>query len=269
MESEIAERKRAEVQLEKLNRDLESSVRELSRSNKELQEFAYIAAHDLKTPLRAIGTLADWIAMDYAYKLDEKGKKHVSLLAERAKQMSRLVDNILQYSRVGQSKQEKREVDLNTILSEVIAGIAPPENIEITVENELPALMCEKTQIIQVFQNLLSNAVKYMDKPSGQIKVGCAEQDGFWKFSVADNGTGIDQKYFEKIFRIFQTLSPHDRNGSTGIGLSIVKKIVELNAGRIWVESEVGIGSTFFFTLPKQMAAENVKLQEANIACLS
>jgi len=115
--------------------------------------------------------------------------------------------------------------------------------------------------MIQVFQNLLSNAVKYMDKPKGQIKVGCIEQDGFWRFSVSDNGPGIDEKYFEKIFNMFQTLSPQDGVESTGIGLSIVKKIAELNGGRVWVESEVGKASTFFFTLPKQETqAENEKI---------
>ena len=248
---DITDRLQAEQELEKLNKDLESAVWELRRANKELQEFAYITAHDLKTPLRGIGTLANWISTDYADKFDDEGKKQVRLLVGKAKQMSALIDDILQYSRLGHTNPETRPADLNTVLSEVIAGIDPPENIQITIENELPVLMCEKTQIIQVFQNLLSNAVKYMDKPEGQIKVGCIEQDGFWKFRVADNGPGIDEKYFKKIFKISQTLSPNDRVDSTGIGLSIVKKIVELNAGIVWVESQPGHGSTFYFTVPK------------------
>jgi len=255
---DITDRRQAEQELEKLNKDLESAVWELRRANKELQEFAYITAHDLKTPLRGIGTLADWISTDYADKFDDEGKKQVRLLVGKAKQMSALIDDILQYSRLGHTNPETRPVDLNTALSEVIAGIDPPENIVISVENELPLLMCEKTQIIQVFQNLLSNAVKYMDKPEGQIKVGCVEQDGFWKFSVADNGPGIDEKYFKKIFKIFQTLSPDDRVDSTGIGLSIVKKIVELNSGIVWVESEPGQGSTFFFTVPMSNICQEV-----------
>jgi len=248
---DITERRQAEQELEKLNNDLESAVWELRRANKELKEFAYITAHDLKTPLRGIGTLADWISTDYADKFDDEGKKQVRLLVGKAKQMSALIDDILQYSRLGHDSLNKQQADLNTLVSEVITGVNPPENIEITIENELPVLMCEKTQIMQVLQNLLSNAVKYMDKPEGQIKVGCVEQDGFWKFSVADNGPGIDQKYFKKIFKIFQTLSTQDRVDSTGIGLSIVKKIVELNAGVVWVESQPGKGSTFFFTIPK------------------
>lgn len=255
---DITERRKAEQELEKLNKDLESAVWELRRANKELQEFAYITAHDLKTPLRGIGTLADWISTDYADKFDEQGKKQVRLLAGKAKQMSALIDDILQYSRLGHTSPQKRQVDLNTLLSDVIASINPPENIEITVENELPVLMCEKTQIMQVFQNLLSNAVKYMDKPEGQIKVGCVEQDGFWKFSIADNGPGIDEKYFKKIFKIFQALSTEYRVDSTGIGLSIVKKIVELNSGIVWVESELGKGSTFYFTVLKSYICQEV-----------
>jgi len=255
---DITERLQAEQEMEKLNKDLESAVWELRRANKELQEFAYITAHDLKTPLRGIGTLAEWISTDYADKFDEQGKTQVKLLVEKAKQMSALIDDILQYSKLGHSTPEKRQVDLNIVLSEVIAGIGPPENIEITIENKLPILMCEKTQIMQVFQNLLSNAVNYMDKPKGQIKVGCLEQDGYWKFSVADNGPGIDEKYFKKIFKMFQTLSPENRADSTGIGLSIVKKIIELNAGIVWVESELGKGSTFFFTMPKSAICQEV-----------
>ncbi len=262
------ERKKAEEVLEKLNKHLESTVRELKRTNKELQEFAYIAAHDLKTPLRGIGTLAEWLSADYADKFDEQGQKHVKLLAERAKRADKLVDSILQYSSAGHAREEQEQIDLNTVLSEIICKIDPPENIEITVENKLPVLMCKKTHISQVFQNLLSNAIQHMDKEKGQIKVGCIEEESFWKFSVADNGPGIDQKYFKKIFKIFQTLSPPDKTESTGIGLSVAQKIVKLNGGKIWVESNPDEGSSFFFTLPKSgilrevstgAASENIK----------
>ena len=249
---ELVALRKAEEELEKLNKDLGSAVRELSQANEELQEFAHITAHDLKTPLRAIGTLADWLSKDYADKFDEQGKEKVRLLVTRAVQMSALIDDILRYSRVGHDGMKKQRVDFNTVLSEVITGIDLPENIEITVENELPILMCERTQILQVFQNLLSNAVKYMDKPRGQIKIGCVEQDAFWKFSVTDNGPGIDKRHYERIFKLFQTLSPCDGVENTGIGLSIVKKVVELNGGSVCVISEVGKGSTFVFTLPKQ-----------------
>jgi signal transduction histidine kinase len=132
----------------------------------------------------------------------------------------------------------------------VIDTIAPPGNINIRVEGELPSIFCEKTRISEVFQNLLSNAVKYMDKPEGVVRIGCVEDDDFWKFNVSDNGPGIEEKYFEKIFQIFQILSPLDEHESTGIGLTLVKKIITMYGGEIWVESEVGRGSSFFFTLP-------------------
>ncbi len=254
------ERKKAEDVLEKLNKYLESTVRELTRTNKELQEFAYIIAHDLKTPLRGIGTLAEWLSTDYANKFDEQGQKQVKMLAERATRADKLVDSILQYSSAGHAKEEQEQIDLNTLLSEIIHEIEPTENIEITIENKLPVLTCQKTHISQVFQNLLSNAIQHMDKEKGQINVGCIEEEGFWKFSVADNGPGIDQKYFKKIFKIFQTLSPPNETESTGIGLSVAQKIVKLNGGRIWVESNPGEGSTFFFTLPKSGVPREVSI---------
>ncbi len=255
------ERRMAEQELEKLNMDMESANLELTRANKELQEFAYITAHDLKSPLRAIGTLADWISTDYADTFDEEGRKQVRLLVEKAEQMSALIDDILQYSRLGQEYQEKRQVDLNQLVSDMIEGIAPPDNIQISIKKDLPVLVCEKTQIVQIFQNLVSNAIKYMDKPEGHIEIDCVEQGGFWKFSVADNGPGIEEKYFDKIFMIFQTLAPRNGTESTGIGLSIVKKLVELNKGQVWIESTVGRGSTFFFTLPKSTVPQQVGVE--------
>ncbi|MBL7185621.1 MAG: CBS domain-containing protein [Phycisphaerae bacterium] len=248
---ELVALREAEEKLENVNKDLASAVRELQRTNKELAEFAHIAAHDLRTPLRVMGTLADWISTGYGDKLDEQGKEQLRLLVGKARQMSALIDDILQYSRLGQDNRKRQPIELNAILSEIIASIAPPDNIEIAVENNLPTIMFEETQVLQVFQNLLSNAVKYMDKPKGQIKVGCAEEDNFWRFSVADNGPGIEERYFERIFKVFQTLSLCNSVESTGIGLSIVRKIAELNGGNAWVESEVGKGSTFFFTLQK------------------
>ena len=267
MESEIREREKAELALEGLNKDLESSLRELIRSNAELQEFSYIAAHDLKTPLRGIATLADWIKTDCADKFDDEGKDQVALLIGKTKQMDALIDSILHYSSLKQDERTKTEVDLNVAVSQAIRGITVPEDIEISIENELPVLVCEEAHIVQVFQSLLSNAIKHGAQHDGQIKVGCVRKGNSWEFSVADNGPGIDQKYFEKIFRIFQTLSSWEKAASTGIGLSIVKKIVELNAGSVWVESEPGAGSTFFFTLPVQMTAQSTECQTVETTC--
>jgi PAS domain S-box-containing protein len=233
----------------------------------ELKDFAYIVSHDLKAPLRGIKTLADWISSDYADKIDEQGKEQMDLLLKRVQRMHNLIDGVLQYSRVGRVTEQKVQVDLNELMPNVIDMVAAPENISITVENRLPVIECEQTRIMQVFENLLSNAVKYMDKPQGRITIGCVEENGFWKFSVADNGPGIEQQHFEKIFRIFQTLSSRDEFESTGIGLTVIKKIVELYGGKIWLESEVGRGSTFFFTLPKQREEVADARLQTNIAC--
>ena len=257
---DITERKRAEERQAQL-------LQELKSVNQELKDFAYIVSHDLKAPLRGIKTLTDWLATDYADKLDENGREQMNLLLNRVQRMHNLIDGVLKYSRVGRDKEEKVKVNLNDLVSEVIDMVTPPENIEITVENQLPVVECEQIRIMQVFQNLLSNAVKYMDKPQGQIRIGCVEEDCFWNFSVSDNGPGIEEKYFEKIFQMFQTLTPRDEFESTGIGLTVVKKIIEMYGGRILVESEVGNGTTFFFTLPKEkMVVKDAKL-EANIAC--
>jgi light-regulated signal transduction histidine kinase (bacteriophytochrome) len=242
-------------------------LEDLEKVNRELKDFAYIVSHDLKAPLRGIATLAEWIATDYADKLDEQGREQISLLTGRVVRMRNLIDGILQYSRIGRVKEKKDVVNLNDLVSEVVDMVAPPENISITIENELPTIECEQTRITQVFQNLISNAVKYMDKPQGQVKIGCIEEDDRWKFSVSDNGPGIEEKHFERIFQLFQTLSPQDKSESTGIGLTVAKKIAELCGGKIWVRSKVGEGSTFFFTLPKQeMGVKNAELQVSTVS---
>jgi len=257
---DIGERKRAEAKQAQL-------LDEVENINKELCDFASIVSHDLKAPLRGISTLANWIATDYSDKLDEDGKEQLDLLVGRVDRMHALIDGILQYSRVGRVEERRVQVNLNELVPEIIDMVSPPENIEITVEDQLPVVECGETRIRQVFQNLLSNAVKYMDKPEGKISIGCVEEDGFWKFSITDNGPGIEQEHFERIFQIFQTLLPRDEFESTGIGLTVVKKIVEMYGGRIWVEPEVGKGSTFFFTLPKQeKEIKDLKLK-AVVAC--
>ena len=249
---DVTERKQAEVMLETLNRDLKSSVDDLEHSNQELRDFAHVAAHDLKAPLRGIVTLADWIAEDSADRIGEQGQANLGLLRQRAERMVRLIEGILRYAEIGHVEQSVEKVDTNAIVAEVIEQIAAPSHIRIGVDHPLPVVPCDKIRLSQVFQNLISNAVKYMDKPEGRIQVGGADDGDFWRFSVADNGPGIEAKHFERIFRIFQTLAPRDEYESTGIGLALVKKIVELYGGRVWVESNVGRGSTFFFTVPKQ-----------------
>ena len=241
---DITERKQAEEQQARLLQELESA-------NEELKNFGYVVSHDLKAPLRAIGSLADWISTDYADKFDDEGKEHMRLLTSRVRRMDGLIDGILQYSRVGRVKETIIAVDLNRLVREVIDLLAPPKNIAVSIVNSLPTVMTEPTRIQQVFQNLLSNAIKYTDKTEGEIRIACVAVGRQWKFSITDNGPGIDQQHFEKIFQLFQTLAPRDRVESTGVGLALVKKIVEMYGGYIWLESTVGRGSTFFFTLPR------------------
>ncbi len=252
----------------RLVQQLKDANRQFVRVNKELNDFAYVVSHDLKAPLRGIKTLAGWIAADCADRLDVEAKEQLSLLLNRVDRMHGLIDGILQYSRIGRITEEITQVDLNELVPQVIDLLAAPEHIEITVRDELPVVECERTRVTQLFQNLISNAVKYMDKPRGSITIGCTSDDEWWTFSVADNGPGIDEKYHERIFQLFQTLSPRDAYESTGIGLTLVKKIVETNGGRVWVESELGRGSTFFFTLPQKIRGElqNEKLQ-TSAAC--
>lgn len=247
---DITERKRSENRMKEL-------LKEVENVNQELKDFAYIVSHDLKAPLRAISSLTSWLVNDYKDRLDEEGREHLSLLQERVRRMDRLINGILQYSRLGRSREERMEIDLNSLLEEVIDTLAPPENIEISIENQLPVIYADETRIRQVFQNLLSNAVKYIDKPKGLVCVGCVREGDYWRFSIADNGKGIEERFFDKIFHLFQTLESRDETESTGIGLTLVKKIVEMYGGRIWVESELGKGSTFYFTLPIRKGERN------------
>ncbi len=251
---EIAARRQTDSALATANEQLAETVEEMRRSNKELQDFAYVAAHDLKAPLRGIGTLADWIASDYGDKLDEPGRQQLDLLKRRVTRLSDLISGILQYSEIGRMTHRRELVDLGKLVPETIALLDPPAHIQVMVRDELPAVLSEKVRLEQVFHNLIDNAIKFMDKPQGRIEIGCTDQGRVWQLGVTDNGPGIEGRHFEKIFQMFQTLAPRDQHESTGIGLPIVKKIVELFGGRIWVESKPGVGSTFFFTLPKQEA---------------
>jgi two-component system sensor kinase FixL len=243
---DTGERKKAERKIEKQKQKLEAI-------NKELNDFAYIISHDLKAPLRGISFVADWLYEDYADKLDGEGKENLKLLKSRAQRMSQLIDGVLSYSRVEGKKEQPQPVDLNVLVPEVIDMLAPPPHIAITVDADLPVVLCGPVKIGQVFQNLLSNAIRYMDKERGEIHVGCGDEGDKWRFSVRDNGPGIEEAHFEKIFQIFQTLAPRDKVESTGVGLTIVKKIVQLYGGDIWLESQMGRGTTFHFSLPKDL----------------
>jgi PAS domain S-box-containing protein len=247
--ADITERKRAQ--------ELQSQLMgELKEINEQLNQFAYVVSHDLKAPLRAISSLADWLVTDYGDKVGEAGREQFTMLLGRTKRMNALVDGILRYSRVTRQHEERVSVDINQLLREVCDLLFPPPGIVLHIAPGLPTLQCERTRLTQVFENLISNAIKYMGKPEGEIFVGCEEAGAQWKFHVRDTGPGIEEKYYEKIFQIFQTLAARDERESTGIGLAIVKKTIELSGGRVWVESKIGEGSTFYFVLPKASPAK-------------
>ena len=253
-------RQNAEAQVRQLYEDLELRVKqrtaELEAANKELNDFAYVVSHDLKAPLRGIGHIAHWLVEDFSDQLDEHGKEMIELLLNRMKRMDSLIDGILEYSRVGRMVGKETRIQLDALVQEVMLSLAPLPSVQMRVVTPLPVIFGDRTRVIQVFQNLLSNAMKFLGKPEGNIEIGCDDAGDAWRFRVTDDGQGIDEKYFGKIFQIFQTLQARDEHESTGIGLALVKKIVEFSGGRVWVESTVGQGSTFFFTLPKHPLAK-------------
>lgn len=254
----IAQMKRNQEQIQLFNEQLEARVtertQELNKVNEELKNFAYVVSHDLKAPLRAINQLAAWIEEDYAPSFDQDGREQMSLLRSRARKMHEMIDGILQYSRIGRVKEAMELVDLNGLVNDVIEALSPPAHIQLEIQPDLPSVYGEKLRIYQVLQNLLDNAVKHNNKPQGLIRLTCQEQQQNWCLCVEDNGIGIDKPYQQKVFQLFQTLEPKDQHNNTGIGLSLVEKIVNVWGGKIWLESEPGTGCRFFFTLPKSVA---------------
>ena len=241
---DITERKLAELRQQKLLSNLE-------KSNRELKQFAYITSHDLKAPLRAISMLAQRIYEENIEVVSDESAKNLELLIDRVKRMYSFLEGVLVYSKIGQSEEDPEEVELNQLVRQIVDAVAVPQAIEVKMDKTLPPIRAVKTHMIQLFQNLLSNAVKYMDKSKGLINVGCEDKGGQWEFYVKDNGRGIESAHFERIFVIFQTLTARDDMESTGMGLTIVKKIVQQYGGDIWVESVPGKGSRFYFTLNK------------------
>jgi|GEM_PF-6620054 len=233
-----------------LERRVAERTADLQKSNEALEDFVYTASHDLKAPLRAVLGFSQFLVEDFGSMLPEEGKMYVERMSQNAKRMERLIDDLLELSRVGRIKEPYEETDIDELLNEVISTLAPGENVSIRVAGPMPHIICERVRIGEVFSNLVSNAVEYNDKEHAEITIGFEDHVDEVEFFVADNGPGIEERYFEKIFKIFQRLSS-DGSG-TGVGLALVKKIIQDHKGRIWVESEVGQGTTFRFVLPKR-----------------
>lgn len=242
------ERKRAEKERERL-------LQSLARSNEALDRFAYAASHDLKTPLRGIANLSEWLEEDLETVLTDPARQKLSLLRGRVRRMEALIDGILSYSRAGRSGNEIKRVDVNTLVAEVIELLAPAPAVTVEIEAGLPVLHTQQVSLQQVFMNLVGNALKHARCADPVVRVGVLDQGELYEFTVKDNGRGIAPAFHERIWGLFQTLDARDRVEGTGIGLSVVKKIVEARGGRAWVESAVGAGATFHFTWPKREPA--------------
>jgi two-component system sensor kinase FixL len=232
----------------------EKLVADVAAANKNLGDFAHIVSHELKAPLRGIGSLVEWITKDYHGRLDESGEEMLKLLKSRVTRMHSLIEGILRYSRVSRTSGMEKEVDLNAVVRDVVEMLAPPPDISITVSRNLPVITCDPVRMSEVFENLLSNAVKFMDKPKGRISIGVGSDDNFYTFHINDNGPGIDPRYHERIFDMFFMVTDGAESENTGIGLTLTKRIVETMGGRIWVDSGPGSGSVFYFTIPRKGA---------------
>ncbi|MCL6220140.1 PAS domain S-box protein [Zunongwangia pacifica] len=240
---DITEMKQLEAQKEQLLKNLE-------RQNEHLNEYAHIVSHDLKSPLRNISALLTWTKEDFREKLGEESMMNLDLMQGKVEKMDHLIENILRYSSIEDGNIQNQELDLQELVSDIIELIYVPEHITINILTKLPVIYGDRTRIQQVFQNLLSNAVNYIDKEKGFVEIDYTENTTHYTFSIKDNGIGIEKEHHQRIFKIFNALGTHEK--STGVGLSIVKKVIDLYEGEIWLDSEVGKGTVFFFSLKKQ-----------------
>ncbi|MBT3921757.1 MAG: PAS domain-containing protein [Nitrospina sp.] len=231
----------------------ETLLAELENMNIELKNFAHVVSHDLKEPLRGINYNAQWLQDEFGEVLEEKGKKFLNRLTHNTDRMYSLINDILQFAEVGNTEELSVPVSSGELVESVVRVLAPQENIEIEIQQPMPEVGYPPVRLKQIFQNLIVNGVRHFGKPTGKIMVSCASQNQYWCFKVWDNGQGIHEKHFSRIFEMFQSLDRKESPDSTGIGLALVKKIVEQNGGEIQVESEFGEYTCFSFTVPKMV----------------
>jgi two-component system CheB/CheR fusion protein len=252
---DISEQKKSELELKQLNEYLEKQATELKASNVELEQFAYVASHDLQEPLRMITSFLTLLQKRLKGSLDETSAQYIHFAVDGSERMKQLVQDLLHYSRLNEAVRNHERVSLDEVLKNVLVvfhSSIEENGAQVQIDSELPVVEGNKTQLVQLFQNLTGNALKYRDpNRRPEVVIGCREQENEWLFFVRDNGIGIDPKFFTKIFVIFQRLHNKTEYSGTGIGLAICKKIVERHGGRIWVDSKPGEGSTFYFTLKK------------------
>jgi PAS domain S-box-containing protein len=246
---DIRDRKRDREVLQAQRDALALANAELERSNADLDQFAAVASHDLRAPLRGMASLVDWIVEDHAEALGEEGRRQLAQLRERAERMHRLIEGILEYSRSGRKSALERVSSRESML-DILDALPRSSEVQVVVAADLPTVLYDETQLTQVLQNLVGNAIQHMGRQQGRIEVFAREQDEHWEFCVADDGPGIPVAHRERIFRLFQTGPGAVR--SSGVGLSVVKKIVEANGGRVWIADRDGGGAEFWFSVPKR-----------------
>lgn len=240
--------------------NLRKSRKELEKVKNELEDFVYTVSHDLKEPLRSIASFSHFIAEDYHDKLDDEGRDYLSRIVKSSARMRELIDDLLTLSRVGRMQAPYKTVQSTEIIEEVLTSLHQAINekkAEIKVQESLPVIHCDRTFMSEVFLNLLSNALKFCDKDHPIVEIGCDELPTEYRFYVKDNGIGIEERYHEKVFEVFERLNRREEYEGTGAGLTIVKKVIEEHHGRVWLESKVGQGTTFYFTLPKEKEGES------------
>ncbi len=250
-------------ELRKIQLELEAKQTELIRSNKDLEQFAYVASHDLKAPLRAIELLVQWITEGLAGYDNNNVQENLSLLAKRTQRLNRLLDDLLAYSRAGRKVGAHRMVDSHALVLDVAQLINAPQNVSISIEGKLPTFKTHPAPLEQVLRNLIGNAVKHHPGPEGRIAVSCLDEGERYVFAVEDDGEGIPAQYADRVFEMFQTLKPRDQVEGSGMGLAIVNRIVQWQGGRVWFEPAAsGRGTVFKFQWKKhQPLAANVNVE--------
>lgn len=234
---------------------LEYQNKSLEEINKELDDFTYIVSHDLKEPLRSIDAYSKFMADDYQDKLTEEGKHYLERIRSNSERMKKLIEDLLEISRLKMKGSIIDEVESGELVNEARARLEysiKQKNVEVIIKENLPRIFCDRVRLTEVFLNLISNAIKFNDKQKPVIEVGYSDKENFYEFYVKDNGIGIAKEYFDKIFEIFQRLGRREDTEGTGAGLTIVKKIVQVHKGRVWVESTPKEGTVFYFTIPKE-----------------
>lgn len=255
---DIRDRKQAQQELQRRARELSTlnlllaqTATLLEKQNAELNQFAYVASHDLKAPLRAIANLSQWIEEDVGDRLPSENQRQLQLMRGRVNRMESLINGLLEYSRIGRRKHMVETVDVGELIANTVDSLDPPASFEVAIAPAMPTLTTKVVALQQIFSNLITNAIKHHHRSEGSILISAQRIHQGYEFAVSDDGPGIASQYHDKVFGIFQTLKPRDEEENTGIGLSVVKKIVETEGGSVWIESESSRGTTFRFTWPE------------------